>query len=86
MITRETHDPMLQNLALLPQLESDPARAERVRARCRAQLVRNQPAESSAAIKGVARWVLGPVLVGSVCILYIAGLVRVVLYMHGGSD
>jgi hypothetical protein len=36
-------DPLLRALAALPSTDSDPARADRVRARCRTALTRRQP-------------------------------------------
>jgi hypothetical protein len=82
MIRRNPHDPVLQNLGLLRRLSPDPQRAERVRARCRAHLERNQALER-AAITGLARVIVAPLVVGCLCVLYIAGLVGVALRLQG---
>jgi hypothetical protein len=82
MIPNDAHDPMLQDLAGLRRLAPDPARAERVRARCRAQLGRARRSDRSATIVAVARRFLAPVIVGCVCVLYVAELVGTALRLH----
>jgi hypothetical protein len=83
MTSSDAHDPVLQNLALLRELALDPVRAERVRARCRAQLIRNRRSEFAAEIGAFALRILTPVVVGCLCILYMAGLVAAALRLHG---
>ena len=82
MISNDAHDPVLQNLALLRELTPDPARAERVRARCRAQLRCNRPSDLSATVGAFALRILAPVIVGCVCVLYVADLVVTALRLH----
>jgi hypothetical protein len=86
MISDGAHDPMLRYLALLPPLSPDSTRAERVRARCRAQLARNRRSERPATIVGFAQCILAPVVVGSLCVLYIARLVGTALRLHSMFD
>jgi hypothetical protein len=83
MISIDAHDRMLQDVALLQQLAPDPARAERVRARCRAQLRRNRPSDLSTTIGAFALRILAPVVVGCLCILYMAELVAAALRLNG---
>ncbi len=83
MISIDAHDRMLQDLALLRQLAPDPARAERVRARSRAQLRRNRPSDLSATIGAFALRILAPAVVGCLGILYMAELVAAALRLNG---
>ena len=65
-------------------LAPDPDRAERVRMRCRAQLVRSRRrAARAAVISGFAWRVLAPVVVGAVCVLYATVLVATTLRLEG---
>ena len=82
MISNDANDPVLQNLALLRELAPDLVRAERVRARCRAQLTRDRRSDLSAPIGAVAQRILAPVIVGCLCVLYIAWLVGAALRLH----
>ena len=75
-------DPMLRNLRLLRQLPPDPGRADRVRARCRAQLQRKPPAKRLARTMGFTRETLVPVAVGGLYVLYVAGLFDFALRLH----
>jgi hypothetical protein len=66
-------------LTLLP----DASRAERTRARCHAQLRRRrQRAASRTALAAYAWRVVGPALVGGVCILYAAALLTTTLRLE----
>ena len=65
MISNDARDPMLQALAHLHQAAPDPARAERVRAQCRARLGRARRSDRAATIVAFAR-ILAPVVVGCV--------------------
>jgi hypothetical protein len=78
MIRDDARDPLLKDLRLLPALSPDPARAERVRARCRARLERTRPSEHR-----VDRRRFAPILVGCVCGAYIVGLFGLVLRVYG---
>jgi hypothetical protein len=65
-----------ESLARLARLTPDAARAARVRVRCRAQLQRNRwRTERAAEISGFTWRVLGPVVVGGFCVLYVVALV-----------
>jgi len=82
MIPSDARDPLLQHLAMLRELAPDPVRAERVRVRCRAQLTRNRRSDLPARIGPRALRILAPVIVGCLCILYIAGLVAAALRLQ----
>jgi hypothetical protein len=86
MILHEAGDPMLQDLRLLRPLSPDPARAERVRARCRTRLARTRRSEGPATILGIVRCLLAPLLVGCLCGFYLAGLLGIVLRLRGMLD
>jgi len=63
------------NLTRLTALEPDPDRAERVRARCRAQLDRGR--RRKAQISGISEFswqVLGPAVLGAFSVLYATAL------------
>jgi hypothetical protein len=67
----ETVDRRLDDrLAVLPAIAPDPVRAERVRARCRGQLV--QRVNRAEARRRRVQRVVAPALVGSVCLVYFA--------------
>ncbi len=76
-------DPMLRNLRLLRQLPPDPGRADRVRARCRAELQRKPPAKRLSGPMGFTRETLVPVAVGGLYLLYVAGLFDFALRLQG---
>ena len=84
MTPRDVHDPRLDELARLTPLAQDPARAERVRLRCRAQLVRQADrAARTETIVGSAARVLVPALLGAFSALYAAALVGTTLRVVG---
>ena len=85
MIRSDAPDPMLDQLTRLRQLSPDPARAERVRAKCRARLRRTGGSKRTA-VAGLARSILAPAVVGFWCVLYIAGLVAIAIHLHSGLD
>jgi hypothetical protein len=77
------HDASADGLDRLMALAPDPDRAERVRVRCRTQLGRSRRrAARSAVITGFAWRVLGPVVVGAFCVLYVAVLVVTTLRLE----
>jgi hypothetical protein len=76
MTTPYPDDPMMRNLGRLRPLVPDPSHAERVRARCHAQLGQKRRRwERSARLAESARGVLAPAVLGGVCVLYVAALV-----------
>jgi hypothetical protein len=84
MTIDEGDDPKLAGLRRLLILEPEPARAERVRARCLAALAqRRSKAEGSTARAGFATRVLEPVLVAGFCATYLFALLQDVLRLHG---
>ena len=85
MTSADARDPMLQSLTRLRRVSPDPARAERVRARCRARLFAPRRLKRTA-VAEFARCIVPPVVVGSWCALYIAGLVVLALRLHGLFD
>jgi hypothetical protein len=83
MIPNDAYDPILRDLTVIRQLAPDPARAERVRARCRAQLGGTRQSDRPATIAQRGRRIVAPVLVGCVCVLYVLELVGTALRLHG---
>jgi hypothetical protein len=84
MMPYNVHDQMLPNLERLLSLTPDPAHAARVRARCRAQLARRQRRSAhKAPIVGFGRRRFAPVIILSLCALYIASLVGTALRLRG---
>jgi hypothetical protein len=84
MRSNDRADDLLRALEGLAALTPDPARGDRVRARCHAALARGQrrvvrsaPAEGSV-VRG-----LGPTLVGGLCVIYFLTLVGNALRLHG---
>ena len=76
----DAHEASADSLDRLTTLASDPARSERVRARCRAQLERSRRrAARATGISGFASRVLVPTVVGAICLLYVAVLVATTL-------
>jgi len=71
----------LTQLSLLAPLSPDAVRAARVRGRCRAQLARR--ARSAEPQPGFGRRVLAPLIVLSVCGIYLFSLVRTTLHLTG---
>ena len=49
-------EPLMQLLAELPPAEPEPARAERIRMRCRARLARHAPREPDSRIQSARVW------------------------------
>jgi transposase len=79
----EARDAGIEGLEL-PFLSPDSGRAERLRTRCRARLVRNQQRLTRTAGRiGFARRVLAPALAGGFCVLYLAALVANTLRFYG---
>jgi hypothetical protein len=76
-------DPMLKDLELLQRFSPDPARAARVRERCRGQLERARPSERAAMSPDVDGRPVTPVLVGCLCGVYVVSLVRLALRVYG---
>ena len=70
-------DPLVELVARLPQADSDPVRAERVRARCGAALARRREKTRSTAAPGP--WQL---LAGLGCV-YVAELIRQAVLLYG---
>ena len=84
MTSRDSHEANADGLERLMALAPDPDRAERVRVRCRTQLGRSQRrAARTAVITGFAWHVLAPVVVGGVCVLYLALLVATTVRLQG---
>ena len=83
MTSCDAHDAGVDTLDRLMTLAPDPARAERVRARCRAQLERSQRrAERTTEISGFASRVLAPAVVGAFCVFYTAVLVALAVQLE----
>jgi hypothetical protein len=76
MMLSETSDPM-PSLRSLQPLSPEPIRAARVRARCHAQLQRSHRSRPAAPPSGLGRRVVGPAMVGCICVLYIADLISI---------
>jgi len=84
MTSDDSHDASAEALKGLRPLAPDPARAERVRVRCRTQLERSRRrAARTAVITGFAWHVLAPALVGGFCVLYVVLLVATTLRLQG---
>jgi hypothetical protein len=83
MTSCDARDARLERLERLPSLAPDPRRAERVRVRCRARLSRSRPRTTRTAVtNGFGRRVLAAVVVGGICLLYVASLVTTTLRFH----
>lgn len=78
MTSCDAHDAGVDALDLII-LTPDPARAERVRARCRAQLERRQRRAARTTETGFAWRVLAPAVVGAVCVFYVSVVVATAL-------
>jgi hypothetical protein len=74
-------DRLLQDLGRLQPLSPDPARAERVRAKCRAHLGRRRPSERAAT--DLDGRLVTSVLVGCFCVVYVVDLIRMALRVYG---
>ena len=82
MTSCDAHDAGVDTLDLIT-LTPNPARAERVRARCRAQLERRQRREArTTRTTGFASRVLAPAVVGAFCVFYTAMLVAMTVQLE----
>jgi hypothetical protein len=81
MTPTDASDPVLRSLARLRPLSPDARRAERLRARCRARLERNRRSTRTDA-NGRVGGALASLVLGSVCALYLAGLVGATLRLN----
>jgi hypothetical protein len=75
MRSDDGHDPMLRMLARLPTALPDAARADRLRARCRTAIARRRKEQTAPPPRGAAS-LLGPVLVGGFCLVYLAAVIH----------
>jgi hypothetical protein len=83
MTSHDAQDAGVDGLDRLMTLAPDPDRAERVRAKCCTQLVRNRRrAARTAEIAGFAWGVLGPAFVGVVCVFYTVGLMATTIRLE----
>jgi hypothetical protein len=79
-----TADSIDRGLEHLRKLAPDPNRADRLRAKLRTELVRREArARRGARRWGAVRGVLAPVLVGGLCVLYLAAVVGNALRLNG---
>jgi hypothetical protein len=77
-------DALERSLRQLPMIAPDPARADRLRARCLAELTaRHRRAERAARRWDAAGRVLGPALVGGLCAIYLVAVIGNALRIHG---
>lgn len=76
MTIDEHTDPLLRAISRLPAVKPDEQRAERLRARCRARLIRRAPDNQTPG--------LGPALVAGVCLAYLSAVVHGVLRLRDG--
>ena len=81
MTSCDAHDAGVDTLDLIT-LTPDPARAERVRARCRAQLERRQRRAARTTETGFSWRVCAPAVVGAVCAFYVAAIVVTTLRLE----
>ena len=80
----DTYDASVEDLKRLQPLLPDRLRADRVRMRCRAQLLRSQKRQASTDVIARSAWrVLAPVVVGGFCVLYTLALVIMTLRLRG---
>jgi hypothetical protein len=84
MTTDETEILTMHHLQHLRVMEPDVARAERVRARCRAAIIRRQPkADNSTSSAAYARLVIESAVIGALCAGYLFAVARDVLRLRG---
>ena len=77
-------DALDRSLRRLPLIAPDPARADLLRARCRAELTgRHRRAQRAARRWDAAGQVLGPALVGGLCAIYLVAVIGNALRIHG---
>jgi hypothetical protein len=74
----ETYDPV-PSLRSLQPLSPEPIRAERVRARCHAQLQRTHRSPPATPPTRSGQRLVGPAIVGCICVVYIADLIAIAL-------
>jgi hypothetical protein len=74
---------ILKELELLPRFSPDPARAARVRARCRARLERSRPSERAIMNPEGDGRLVTPVLFGCLCGAYVVSLFQLALRVYG---
>jgi len=83
MTQDEARDPILMNLGRLSAISPDPAHAQHVRSRCRAELTRRRHrAERTARRRILTRRVLAPAFVGGFCLLYLSAVVYDVMQLY----
>ncbi len=83
MTSDDDQDAGVDGLDRLMTLAPDQDRAERVRAKCRTQLVRNRRrAARTAEIARFAWGGLGPAVVGAVCVFYTAVLMATTIRLE----
>lgn len=70
---------MTNDVASLPRLAPDPARAERTRTRCHDELRRRQHADDASLPR--RRRPLVPIAIGGVCVLYAVAVVTAAVRM-----
>ena len=80
MTSWDAHDAGTDGSVRLTTLAPDPGRAERLREKCRARLARNRQREARAAVLTGFTWrLLGPGVVGALCVFYAAMLIATTL-------
>ena len=84
MTSFDLHDASADSLDRLQALAPDGDRAERVRAKCRAELLRgSRRAARTAAMAGFAWHVVAPAFVAAFCVLYAVVFVATTLRLEG---
>ena len=82
MTTSDAHNANTDALGLVT-LTPDPGRAERVRAKCRAQLGRHERRAARRAEITKSAWqVLAPALLGAFCVFYVTVLVATTIRLE----
>jgi hypothetical protein len=78
-------DPLIRRLAELPMAVPDPARAERLRHRCRATLTRSARRAPSVPLTAPRRVIamLWPPVVAGLGVVYLAAVILVALAVYG---
>jgi hypothetical protein len=83
MTSDDSHDVSVKSLERLPRLAPDPDRAERVRVRCRTHLARSRRRSARIGVMTARAWrLLPPVVVGGLCVVYVAALVATTLRLQ----
>jgi hypothetical protein len=80
-------DPLIRRLAELPTAVPDPARAERLRRRCRATLTQSAPRAPSVPLTSPSRVIamLWPPVVAGIGVVYLAAVILVALAVYGAQ-